>query len=325
MTPTQIGLLIFLAALGLSLSAFYFLVEVPASRRTRSSRLAAGERALAAALPSAEGREQSGQTLRKDVSSLERLVSRLPHATALQRFLEQAGAQVNVGGLLLLSAATAVIGLALGAALELPGPMLVLTICGIALVPVAVMAVLRHRRLSAFEEQFPDAIELLARAVRAGHAFTTGFELIASEMPQPLAGEFRITYDQQNLGLPLREALDGFATRVPLPDVAIFVSALQIQRETGGNLAEILEKLAYVMRERFKLYRQVRVYTAEGRMSLYFLTLAPPVTAFLLFILNREYVMPLVTDPLGLKMTWAGVVLLVLGYLVIKKITSIRV
>jgi tight adherence protein B len=274
-------------------------------------------------LPRAD--ERGPDTLRKEVSSLELVLSKLPHGTEFLQFIDQAGTQVTLGGLLLFSLASVIIGLAAGIVLDLPGPMLLLTASGSALFPVGVIAVLRQRRLGKFEEQFPDAIDLLSRAVRAGHAFTTGFELIAREMPKPLSDEFRITYDQQNLGLPLREALDGLARRVPIPDVAIFVSALQIQRETGGNLAEILEKLAYVIRERFKLYRQVRVYTAEGRMSLYFLTLAPPVTALLLFIVNREYVLPLVADPLGIRMTWTAVILLIVGYAVIKRITSIRV
>ena len=156
-----------------------------------------------------------------------------------------------------------------------------------------------RQRLARFDEQFPDAIDLLARAVRAGHAFTTGFELIAAEMPEPVAGEFRIVYDQQQLGLPLREALDQLALRVPSGDVMVFVSALQIQRETGGNLAEILDKLSHVIRERFKLHRQIRVFTAEGRMSLWVLIAVPFVAGLGMFVVNRDYLMPLLVTPGG--------------------------
>src|SRR5262249_37038514 len=130
-----------------------------------------------------------------------------------------------------------------------------------AAVPFGVTAVLRRLRFNKFEEQFPEATDLLGRAVRAGHAFTTGFELIGKELPDPVAEEFRITFQQQHLGLPLRDALKNMTVRVPLPDVRIFVSALQIQRESGGNLGEILDTISTVIRERFKLQRQVRVYT----------------------------------------------------------------
>src|SRR5262249_42258642 len=176
-----------------------------------------------------------------------------------------------------------------------------------------------------FEEQFPEAMDLLGRAVRAGHAFTTGFELIGKELPDPVGEEFRLAFQQQNLGVPLRDALQNMAMRVPLPDVRIFVSALQIQRESGGNLAEILDMLSYVIRERFKLRRQVRIFTAEGRISSYMLTAIPLVALVGMWILQRDYLRPLFTDPRGQMALTVAAALQVVGYVVIKKIIKIKV
>jgi tight adherence protein B len=168
-------------------------------------------------------------------------------------------------------------------------------------------------------------MDMLARAVTAGYAFTSGLELIAKEMSDPLAHEFRVTYEQQNLGLPLREALGNLAVRMPLPDVKILVALLQIQQESGGNLAEMLNNLSAVVRERFKLLRQVRVYTAEGRLSMFILTALPPIAALLFLFINPDYVMPLFTEPVGHRMLAAAAVMQVAGYLVIKKIVHLKV
>ncbi len=187
-------------------------------------------------------------------------------------------------------------------------------------IPILVIAIKRQRRFLKFEEIFPDAIDLLGRSVRAGHAFTTGLELIAKEMPAPVSDEFQRAYEQQNLGLPLRDALENLMRRMPLTDVRIFVTALMIQRESGGNLAEILDNLSHVMRERFKLMRQIRVYTAQGRLSLYLLVSIPPLMGIMIYFMDREYIMRLFTDPLGIRFLVAGIVLQVLGYFVIRKI-----
>jgi len=204
--------------------------------------------------------------------------------------------------------------------------------------PLLVVSFKRGRRFSKFEELFPDAIDLLARAVRAGHAFTTALELIGRELPEPVAGEFRITYEQQNFGMPLREALHNLTVRVPLSDVTFFVSALHVQHESGGNLAEILDNLAFVIRERFKILRQVKVHTAQGRMTLYLLTGLGPAAALLMLLVNPEYIGRFFSEPqpkvslfilgqlpLGSVMIAVAIILQILGYLVIRKIIRIRV
>jgi tight adherence protein B len=183
----------------------------------------------------------------------------------------------------------------------------------------------RKQRFAKFAELFPDAVDLLSRAVRAGHAFTTGFALIGSEMPEPVAGEFRTAYSQQNLGLPLDDTLRNLTLRIPLTDVRIFVSALLIQRESGGNLAEILDNLSYVIRERFRILRQVEILSAEGRISMWVLMGAPIVGAVLLFLINPDYMSRLFSDPWGRIALGTAAGMQFIGYLIIRKIVRIEV
>jgi tight adherence protein B len=323
-TPTMLVLagMAFVVSLGVCVSGFYFLVERPAARKRLRNRLSSIRQSLGPAGP-------GGLILRddalSDIPALNRVLERLPPVVGLQMALAQAGMATPVGTLLTVCLSLGLLAIFAGLLLKMPALLLLLLAGGAASAPLAVVFTKRQRRFARFEELFPDAIDLLARAVRAGHAFTTAFELIANETPDPLASEFRIAYDQQNLGMPLREALESLIARVPLPDVRFFVSALQIQRESGGNLAEILDKLSYVIRERFKILRQVRVFTAEARMSLYILTAVPPVTAILMFFANREYISTLFTTPIGQKMLAIGIVLQVTGYFVMKQITRLKV
>jgi tight adherence protein B len=311
----------FLVMLGLCVSGIYFLVERPAARRRFQSRLTSMQQSLGPVGPGGILRDDA----LSDIPALNRVLQRLPPVVGLQRALAQAGMATPVGTVLTMCLSLGLLALLAGLLLKMPGLLLLLLAGGAASAPLAVVFSRRQRRLARFEELFPDAIDLLARAVRAGHAFTTAFELIANETPDPLASEFRIAFDQQNLGMPLREALENLTSRVPLPDVLFFVSALQIQRESGGNLAEILDKLSYVIRERFKILRQVKVFTAEARMSLYILTAVPPITALLMFFVNRTYIMELFSTPIGQKMLATGIVLQVMGFFVMKQITRLKV
>jgi len=183
----------------------------------------------------------------------------------------------------------------------------------------------RTKRFQKFEELFPEAIDTLARAVRAGHAFTTALELIANELSEPVASEFRKLFEEQKFGLPVRDALMNLADRMPLVDVKFFVTAVMLQRETGGNLAEILDNLSYVIRERFKIMRQVRVYTAQGRLTMMLLMGLPPVIVVTMLITSPAFIKPLFADPIGHVLVVAGVVLQTLGYFVIRKIIQIHV
>ncbi|PYX38864.1 MAG: hypothetical protein DMG81_10655, partial [Acidobacteria bacterium] len=183
----------------------------------------------------------------------------------------------------------------------------------------------RSKRFDEFEELFPQAIDTLARAVRAGHAFTTALEMISDEIAEPVATEFRKLFEEQKFGLPVREALANLVDRVPLVDVKFFVTAVMLQRETGGNLAEILDNLSYVIRERFKIMRQVRVYTAQGRLTMLLLMGMPPIIVMGMMFMNPQFIKPLFTDPIGHFMLVIGIALQTVGYFVIRKIIRIQV
>ena len=182
-----------------------------------------------------------------------------------------------------------------------------------------------QQRFEKFEELFPEAIDTLARAVRAGHAFTTALEMITGEMSEPIAGEFRQLYEEQKFGMPVRDALMNLTERVPLVDVKFFVTAVMLQRETGGNLAEILDNLSYVIRERFKIQRQVRVYTAQGRLTMALLMGMPPIIVAVMLFLNPGFIRPLFADPIGHALVVGGITLQTIGYFVIRKIIRIQV
>jgi len=180
-------------------------------------------------------------------------------------------------------------------------------------------------RMKKFEEQFPDSLEFVARAMRAGHAFSVSLEMIHREFSEPLAGEFRRTFDEQNLGLPLEMALTNLAKRVPLLEVHFFVSAVLLQKRTGGNLSELLDKLATLIRERFKLRGRIKAISAHGKITATTLSLIPVAVAFLMFYSNRDYVEFFVKDPVGNEMAGAAIGLQLVGYIVMKKIVSIEI
>jgi tight adherence protein B len=183
----------------------------------------------------------------------------------------------------------------------------------------------RKQRLSAFAAQLPDGMELVARALRAGHSLAAGMHVVAEEMPQPISKEFGRVYEEQNLGIPLEEALKGMCERVPNLDLKFFVTRVAIQRQTGGDLAEILDRIGYVVRERFKILGQVKALTAEGRLSGIVL-IALPIGLFLLMLwMKPEYIELLWKDPMGVKMSIGAIVLMIIGSYSIKKIIDIKV
>jgi tight adherence protein B len=183
----------------------------------------------------------------------------------------------------------------------------------------------RHRRKKAFGKQLPEALDLLARALRAGHSLAAGFHLVQSEMPPPLGSEFGRVYEEQNLGVSMDQALDDLAGRVPNMDLRFFATAVILQRQTGGDLAEILDKISNLIRERFKIYGQIQSLTGEGRLSGIVLLALPPGLALVMFRLNPDYLMLLFEDEMGRKMLLGAVILQLIGALVIKKIVNIKV
>jgi tight adherence protein B len=315
-------IVIFLVTLALATSFFFFFVETPMARRKMMTRLAALQEVSART-------ENVPDILRKELLSnmpvVNRLLATTPGINKLRLFLEQGDIRMQVGTFVLMCVALALFVLVATLIVDLPFYLCMAAALIAGAAPFLVTAAMRQRRFDKFEEQFPEAMDLLGRAVRAGHAFTTGFELIGKELPDPVGEEFRIAFQQQSLGLPLKDALANLAIRMPLPDVLVFVSSLQIQRESGGNLGEVLDTMSHIVRERFKLRRQVRIYTAEGRLSMYFLTAIPVVALLTLQILQPKYVAPLFTDPRGHAALAVAAILQVIGYIVISRIIKIKV
>jgi tight adherence protein B len=324
MTLVLISFLVFIATASIALAGFYFLIEEPSERRRMRRRLEAIEESSRTVDDSEENRVLR-ETVLSRIPKLNAMMLDVPFLVRFDITLRQGDVPLTVARFCAIVVGLGTLGFVAGAVARFPVSLSVILASLVAAVPFVVVSFRKHRRMSRFAGQFPDAIDLLARAVRAGHAFTTCLELISQELADPVADEFRTVYEQQNLGLSLKDALANLVVRVPLPDVRIFVTALQVQRESGGNLAEILDNLAAVIRERFKLFRQVRVITAEGRLSLYALTALPFVAALLFAVVNPGYLAPLIEDPLGHRLIAGALVSQFIGYLVISRIVRIKV
>ncbi len=261
-------------------------------------------------------------------SLVERLLSRCNLAGGAEAALKQAGLDWTLERLLLLMAGLGAAGTVLGG-LFLPAlPAIVRTLgCGLAAAALPYVYVLRKRgkRLAAFEEQLPEALDFLARSMRAGHAFSISLEMMSEEMPEPVGAEFRALFNEQNLGAPIDQALRNLTERVPLLDVRFFASAVMMQRQTGGNLNEILTRLAYVIRERFRLKGQVKAASAHGRMTAGILTAMPVVTTLTLLLVAPGYLRGMADDSDGRYLIAGCVVAQVIGNMVIRKIIRIKV
>jgi len=192
-------------------------------------------------------------------------------------------------------------------------------------IPLAIVAFARRKRLNLFEERFPDALDMMSRAVRAGHAFTSALELIAQESPEPVGGEFAITFEEQNYGIPVRDALEHLADRVPLLDVRFLVTALIVQKESGGNLAEIVDQLARVIRERFRIYRDVQTKTALGRLTAGILIALPVAMLGMMMYIAPEYETLIFHDQLGHFFLGAAAIAQLIGAILLWRIVSIEV
>jgi tight adherence protein B len=242
----------------------------------------------------------------------------------LRLFLQQADTKVTPAKLVVVSGALAAAGVILPIVAGLP---LVFAPLGLLLGPLPFMFfwMKRKSRLAKFAKQLPEALELISRALRAGHSLAAGFKLCADEMGLPISTEFERCYEAQNLGQPLEDAIEEMTDRVPNLDLRFFATAVILQRQTGGDLAEILDKIGHLVRERYKIYGMIQALTGEGRLSGAVLLALPPVLAIVMWRLNPGYLSMLFTDPMGHQMLAAGVVLQILGAIVIKKIINIKV
>jgi tight adherence protein B len=321
MPPLVLAMFVFVLVLVLGIYWALLGREESSEQRTLKRRLRttpASRRSAAPVLVRREERLSAVPVLDAMLGGVERLT--LP----LQRTLKQANLPITVGTLILASGCLALlVGLGVARLTALPWLSAGTGVLALFL-PHAYVRSRARRRLQQFEEQLPEAIDLISRALRAGHAFTTGLAMVADEAPQPLASEFRLLYDRQNFGMPLPEAMRRFAERVSLLDARFLATAVLTQREAGGNLSEVLDNLARVMRERFRVKRQVRVITAHGRMTGWVLTAMPPVLAALFMVTNPNHIRAMLNDPLGVQMIVVAVSLQIIGTLIIRKLVNIE-
>lgn len=260
-----------------------------------------------------------------EVTGIERVLGSVPLALRLERFLTQSGLSWTVSRLVLTSLAVAGAGFGLGTLAVLPlGSRMLIAVLG-ALLPFAYVMRARHKRLAKFQRQLPEALELIVRALRAGYSLPLAIRLLADEMPEPISGEFGLVHEQVNFGVSLQQALTSLCDRVPVTDLRFLVVSILIQRQSGGNLTEILSNLARLIRERFKLYGRIKVLSSEGRMSAWVLGLLPPGIGTVLNLANPEFMSRLWTDPLGISILQAMVFMTIIGAMLMVWIVKIRV
>ena len=322
-----LAILMFLIGAGTVLGAYAAVTKLPAVLAQRKLDRRLSEVTMGIGGP---GEAESDETVVKKQKSgplpvLDKLVERTNAGGRLQRLIDQSGVKTTPGAVVLIALVMALAAGVIAGVVTQMWFLAPVAAGAAAVLPFLFLTHKRTRRMNAFEEMFPEGLDLMSRALKAGHAFQTAMGMVADEMKEPVGPEFRKTFDQQNYGLPLRDALLQMSDRVPLLDVRFFVTAVLIQRETGGNLAEILENLAHVVRERFKILRQVRVHTAHGRFTAWVLLALPAFLALALMYLNPDHMKLLFTEPMGRMMLGLTVVLQTTGYFWIRKVIKIEV
>ena len=323
MAPGPI-VLVFAVVFGVVVGAFWLFVQRPEQRSTAALRRRLKGEMEAEGEPAADALVE-----RQPKHDRRRLEGIAAHAGGgVLRYLavqiERADMDMPPGRLL---AVAGIVGVAAAILLAWISPLWAVTVpLGLAAgwLPIAFVRYRAERRVRKFEEQFPEAIELMARALRAGHAMTTGLALVAEELPDPVGSEFRLVYDRQNFGMSMPDALRHLAERVPLLDARFFVTAVLTQRESGGNLAEILDNLGDVIRQRFRVKRQIRVVTAHARLTGWVLTFIPVVIGLAMSVVAPDNILTLIEDPLGIQLMAAAFVLWLLGFLTIRRLTDVE-
>jgi len=260
-----------------------------------------------------------------EIPWLNRKLNQLKRMENFGLLLEQAGVRMPLGFYLLISALLIISGFTLGTLLKWNFFISLMVGLCLGCLPFVHILVKKQKRMNKFQRQLPEALDLVARALRAGHAFSGTLKMVADEMGDPIGEEFDKTLNEINFGIGVAEALKNLTRRVDCLDLKFFVIAVVVQRETGGNLAEILENIARIIRERFKLYGRIRILAAEGKLSAIILTALPFVTAFILFLANPEYVQILLKDPIGKGLSGFGLILMVVGIFSMKRMIAIKV
>jgi tight adherence protein B len=265
------------------------------------------------------------QELMSEIPALSRVLMRVRLAASLRRMLDQADLHITVSRVAMLALSAGLLAALAVSMLTISKLLMVVAGAGAAAVPFLHIAYKRKRRLNAFLEHLPDALELMSRALQAGHAFAESLHMVSNEMPEPIATEFRKTYEEQNLGLSMKLALENLSERVPLLDLRFCITAIMIQRETGGNLAEILEKVSHTIRERFRILEDLNTLTTSSRMSAWILCGLPVFVAVAVTVMNPDYMSVLWKDPRGHNLLYAAGAMQITGMLIIRKILKIKI
>lgn len=321
MTLLIIVLLFFLAVLlGLVALAVGYgtLKESPAfelKKRLRKLALKADER-----LPS----DVTAEILR-EMTPLDRFLLKLRFIKVLEKLIDNAGLKIDVKVFILLMLVFAAAGFMLGLALRraIIVPIILLFICGV--LPLVFLRIKKNRRIQLFTEQFPNVLDMISRSLKAGHAISSAIQVVGNEMSEPVAGLFKTAYEEQTLGLSMKDSLAQMLERMQSMDLRLFVTAVNIHRDVGGNLSETLEKLAVTIRERIRIRRQVRVYTAQGRLSGYILAFLPIFMATFLYVTSPDYIGELVATKIGWYAVGFAITAQIVGFLLIRKLINIRI
>jgi tight adherence protein B len=315
----------FLLALTLSTTILMLGTRTAATSKSAQVRLTTIRHSIQSRKTGTSGAELEAEAERNVAARLSEVLERYAFAKKLQVLLIHANSTMSVGGIVLASAGSA-LGCGLLGFLFLHMPLLACAAFAVgALIPYVLLRIKRARRLKAFNTALPDAIDLMARSLRAGHSMNSSIELIAEQSPEPLASEFIQVYQQQRLGLQFRDALLQMGTRIPSRDLQFLITAILVQKETGGDLTEILDRTAHVIRDRIRIEGEVRTHTAQGRLTGWILGLLPIILLVMINIASPGYSSVLFHDPTGQKLLYAGGILILLGGLIIRKIVDVKV
>jgi tight adherence protein B len=322
-----LAILVFLFVAGTIVGAYAAVVYLPGflAGRRLDQRLQEVSFDGPVADPAATDATVVKETSQGPLPGVDRLMSGTRAGSWLARLIEQSGTRTTPSAVAIISLVAAIVGGCLMSLFVQQAFAAALAVLVFGFAPFGWLLHRRTKRIKRFEEQFPEALDLLSRAIRAGHALQTAMGMVADELPDPVGPEFRKTFDQQNYGLPLRDALEDMSVRMPVLDVRFFVTAVLIQRDTGGNLAEILDNLAHVVRERFKIRRQVRVHTAHGRFTGWVLLALPAALAVALSFINPDHMNLLFHEHSGQMLLLAAAVMQFIGFIWIRQVIKIEV
>ena len=318
--------LFFVFLAGLFLVYALFLLT---SRKSDARRRLLNDRLAEAIRSSSNSTDVEVQLAREELLSeipwLNRSLLKISVTSRLKKMIDQADLQVTVMRLVLFSLTAAALGFLAAAMISISLPIRVLFAVIAGVLPFLHVRNKRKKRLKKFLQLLPDALDLMSRGLSAGHAFTESLQMVATEMPEPIASEFRKTYDEQNLGLSLKLALENMIQRIPLLDLRMCVTAIMIQRETGGNLSELLEKVAYTIRERFRIMEDLKTLTLSSRWSAWLLCGLPIFMAIYMTLMNPQYMEVMWRDPRGHNLLFIAAVMQILGMLMVQKIMKIKI